>query len=149
MVRVARAPLPLPAGVTAAAIVNTCSIAGPPAAAAGPVLLHQVGAVLSMTRAMAADLVAEGVPRQLRQPGHTRHPVVSRLLEAAPTPRRSAGRSPPASRWAASGLGRRGVPRPSRTWRASVRLDHRAPHLRRGRRHARLFGADEHRKERP
>ncbi|MGC5013592.1 SDR family NAD(P)-dependent oxidoreductase [Streptosporangium sp. DT93] len=86
MVRVARAALPYLRASRAAAIVNTCSIAATAGLPQRVLYSSTKGAVLSMTRAMAADLVADGVRVNCVNPGTADTPWVSRLLEAAPDP---------------------------------------------------------------
>ena len=69
-----------------AAIVNTCSvaaIAGLPQRAA---YSASKGAVYSLTLAMAADHVAEGIRVNCVTPGTADTPWVGRLLDAAPDP---------------------------------------------------------------
>jgi 2-keto-3-deoxy-L-fuconate dehydrogenase len=80
MVRTARAALPHLRRSGRAAIVNTCSIA----ATAG--LPATKGAVLSLTLAMAADHLAEGIRVNCVNPGTADTPWVRRLLEATPDP---------------------------------------------------------------
>jgi 2-keto-3-deoxy-L-fuconate dehydrogenase len=86
IVRVVRAALPWLRRSRSGAIVNVASIA----AAAG--LPQRVcysatkGAVLAMTRAMAADLLADGIRANCVSPGTVDTPWVERLLAAAPDP---------------------------------------------------------------
>ena len=56
------------------------------------------GAVAALTRAMAADGMADRVRVNAVNPGTADTPWVSRLLDAAPTRRRSGPRWRPASR---------------------------------------------------
>jgi NAD(P)-dependent dehydrogenase (short-subunit alcohol dehydrogenase family) len=70
----------------AAAIVNTCSIAalvGLPRRAA---YSASKGAVLALTRAMAADHVGEGIRVNCVSPGTVNTPWVQRLLASADDP---------------------------------------------------------------
>ena len=90
IVRTTRAALPLLRQAARergqAAIVNTCSvtaIAGLPQRA---LYSASKGAVYSLTLAMAADHVAEGIRVNCVNPGTADTPWVSRLLEAAPDP---------------------------------------------------------------
>ncbi|QIS03598.1 SDR family oxidoreductase [Nocardia brasiliensis] len=85
-VRVSRAALPQLRRSPAAAIVNTCSIAAttglPNRAAYGA----SKGAILSLTRAMAADHVGEGIRVNCVNPGTVDTPWVQRLLAASADP---------------------------------------------------------------
>ncbi|KIA62634.1 SDR family NAD(P)-dependent oxidoreductase [Nocardia vulneris] len=85
-VRVSRAALPHLRRSPAAAIVNTCSIAAttglPNRAAYGA----SKGAILSLTRAMAADHVGEGIRVNCVNPGTVDTPWVQRLLAASADP---------------------------------------------------------------
>jgi 2-keto-3-deoxy-L-fuconate dehydrogenase len=86
MVRVARSALPYLRASRAPAIVNTCSIAATAGLPQRVLYASTKGAVLSMTQAMAADLVAEGIRVNCVNPGTADTPWVNRLLEAAADP---------------------------------------------------------------
>jgi 2-keto-3-deoxy-L-fuconate dehydrogenase len=89
--RVSAAALPLlrrtaagsPAGT---AIVNTCSIAATAGLPQRALYSASKGAVLALTRAMAADHVHEGIRVNCVNPGTVDTPWVGRLLDAAPDP---------------------------------------------------------------
>ena len=86
IVRVTRAALPALRESRHAAIVNTCSIvatAGLPSRAA---YSASKGAVLSLTQAMAADLLADGIRVNAVNPGTVDTPWVQRLLDDADDP---------------------------------------------------------------
>jgi 2-keto-3-deoxy-L-fuconate dehydrogenase len=84
MVRVARAALPHLRASTNAAIVNTCSIAATAGLPMRALYSATKGAVLSLTLAMAADHLADGVRVNCVNPGTVDTPWVARLLAAAP-----------------------------------------------------------------
>ncbi|UUU36228.1 SDR family oxidoreductase [Streptomyces sp. CA-210063] len=91
MVRTSRAALPhLRDAATArqgtAAIVNTCSIAATAGLPQRALYSASKGAVLSLTLAMAADHVREGVRVNCVNPGTADTPWVGRLLDAADDP---------------------------------------------------------------
>jgi 2-keto-3-deoxy-L-fuconate dehydrogenase len=86
MVRVSRSALPYLRASRAAAIVNTCSIAATAGLPQRVLYASTKGAVLSMTQAMAADLVKEGIRVNCVNPGTADTPWVNRLLEAAADP---------------------------------------------------------------
>ena len=86
MVRVARAALPHLRQSPAAAIVNTCSIAATAGLPQRAVYSASKGAVLSLTLAMAADHVREGIRVNCVNPGTADTPWVGRLLAQAPDP---------------------------------------------------------------
>jgi 2-keto-3-deoxy-L-fuconate dehydrogenase len=86
MVRVTRAALPFLRESTAAAIVNTCSVAATAGLPNRALYSATKGAVLSLTLAMAADLVGEGIRVNCVNPGTADTPWVGRLLEAADDP---------------------------------------------------------------
>jgi NAD(P)-dependent dehydrogenase (short-subunit alcohol dehydrogenase family) len=86
MVRTARAALPYLRASRAAAIVNTCSIAATAGLPQRVLYSSTKGAVLSLTRAMAADLVGDGIRVNCVNPGTADTPWVGRLLEAADDP---------------------------------------------------------------
>ncbi|MET8770028.1 SDR family oxidoreductase [Streptomyces sp. NPDC004658] len=91
MVRTARACLPhLRRAATArpgsAAIVNTCSIAATAGLPQRALYSATKGAVYSLTLAMAADHVREGIRVNCVNPGTADTPWVGRLLDAAEDP---------------------------------------------------------------
>jgi len=91
IVRTTRAALPLlrqaARGVRGhAAIVNTCSIAAVAGLPQRALYSATKGAVYSLTLAMAADHVAEGIRVNCVTPGTADTPWVGRLLDAAPDP---------------------------------------------------------------
>jgi len=86
MVRVARAALPHLRISPGAAIVNTCSIAATAGLPQRALYSASKGAVLSLTRAMAADHLREGIRVNCVNPGTADTPWVGRLLDSAPDP---------------------------------------------------------------
>jgi NAD(P)-dependent dehydrogenase (short-subunit alcohol dehydrogenase family) len=86
MVRATRAALPYLRESAHAAIVNTCSIAAWAGLPARALYSATKGAVLSLTLAMAADHVADGIRVNCVNPGTVDTPWVGRLLNAAPDP---------------------------------------------------------------
>jgi NAD(P)-dependent dehydrogenase (short-subunit alcohol dehydrogenase family) len=84
--RVSRAALPYLRLSPAAAIVNTCSIAATAGLAQRALYSASKGAVLSLTRAMAADHLREGIRVNCVNPGTAATPWVSRLLSSAADP---------------------------------------------------------------
>ncbi|NUR32042.1 MAG: SDR family oxidoreductase, partial [Catenulispora sp.] len=86
MVRVTRAALPALRNSQHAAIVNTCSIAATAGLPQRALYSATKGAVLSLTLAMAADHVREGIRVNCVNPGTADTPWVARLLDAAPDP---------------------------------------------------------------
>jgi 2-keto-3-deoxy-L-fuconate dehydrogenase len=86
LVRVARACLPHLRESDAAAIVNTCSIAATAGLPNRALYSATKGAVLSLTLAMAADHIREGVRVNCINPGTADTPWVGRLLDAADDP---------------------------------------------------------------
>lgn len=84
--RVSRAALPHLRKSSAASIVNTCSIAATAGLPQRALYSASKGAVLSLTRAMAADHLREGVRVNCVNPGTADTPWVGRLLEAADDP---------------------------------------------------------------
>ncbi|GAA5041386.1 NAD(P)-dependent dehydrogenase (short-subunit alcohol dehydrogenase family) [Thermocatellispora tengchongensis] len=86
MVRVARAALPHLRRSRHAAIVNTCSIAATAGLPQRALYSATKGAVLSLTLAMAADHVREGIRVNCVNPGTADTPWVGRLLDAAEDP---------------------------------------------------------------
>lgn len=86
MVRVSRAALPHMRQSPSAAIVNICSIAATAGLPQRALYSATKGAVLSLTQAMAADHLREGVRVNCVNPGTADTPWVSRLLSAADDP---------------------------------------------------------------
>jgi NAD(P)-dependent dehydrogenase (short-subunit alcohol dehydrogenase family) len=91
IVRTTRAALPhLRRAATArpgtAAVVNTCSIAATAGLPQRALYSASKGAVLSLTLAMAADHVREGIRVNCVNPGTADTPWVARLLDAADDP---------------------------------------------------------------
>jgi 2-keto-3-deoxy-L-fuconate dehydrogenase len=86
MVRVARAALPHLRSSRSAVIVNTCSIAATAGLPNRALYSATKGAVLSLTLAMAADHVADGIRVNCVNPGTADTPWVRRLLNAADDP---------------------------------------------------------------
>ncbi|MEU0505971.1 SDR family oxidoreductase [Nocardia sp. NPDC005998] len=85
-VRVSRAALPHLRRSPAAAIVNTCSIAATTGLPNRAAYSASKGAILALTRAMAADHLSEGIRVNCVNPGTVDTPWVQRLLAAAPDP---------------------------------------------------------------
>jgi 2-keto-3-deoxy-L-fuconate dehydrogenase len=86
MVRMSRAALPHLRRSEHAAIVNTCSIAATVGLPSRALYSATKGAVLSLTLAMAADHVREGIRVTCVNPGTADTPWIGRLLDAAPDP---------------------------------------------------------------
>jgi len=86
MVRVARSALPFLRQSRHAAIVNTCSVAADVGLPRRALYSATKGAVLALTRAMAADHLAEGVRVNCVNPGTADTPWVQRLLGQAADP---------------------------------------------------------------
>ncbi len=86
MVRVSRAALPHLRESSAAAIVNTCSVAATAGLPQRALYSASKGAVLALTRAMAADHLAEGIRVNCVCPGTADTPWVGRLLASAADP---------------------------------------------------------------
>ncbi|GAA1819784.1 SDR family oxidoreductase [Luedemannella flava] len=84
--RMSRAALPHLRRSPAAAIVNMCSIAATAGLPQRALYSASKGAVLSLTRAMAADHVREGIRVNCVNPGTVDTPWVARLLPAADVP---------------------------------------------------------------
>lgn len=85
-VRVSRAALPYLRRSPAAAIVNICSIAATTGLPDRAVYSASKGAILSLTRAMAADHLREGVRVNCVNPGTVDTPWVQRLLASSADP---------------------------------------------------------------
>ncbi|MEV5440587.1 SDR family oxidoreductase [Streptomyces sp. NPDC052682] len=86
MVRTARACLPALRGSSHAAIVNTCSVAATAGLPQRALYSATKGAVYSLTLAMAADHLREGIRVNCVNPGTVDTPWVGRLLDAADDP---------------------------------------------------------------
>ncbi|MEW9532706.1 SDR family NAD(P)-dependent oxidoreductase [Microbispora sp. NPDC049125] len=86
IVRVTRAALPYLRRSGHAAVVNTCSIAATAGLPSRALYSATKGAVLSLTLAMAADHIQEGIRVNCVNPGTADTPWVSRLLDAADDP---------------------------------------------------------------
>lgn len=86
MVRVSRAALPHLRRSGAGAIVNTCSIAATAGLPQRALYSASKGAVLALTRAMAADHLREGIRVNCVNPGTVDTPWIGRLLTAADDP---------------------------------------------------------------
>jgi 2-keto-3-deoxy-L-fuconate dehydrogenase len=84
--RVSRAAWPALRASAHAAVVNTCSIAATAGLPQRAVYSASKGAVLALTRAMAADGMADGIRVNAVNPGTADTPWVGRLLGAAPDP---------------------------------------------------------------
>lgn len=86
MARVTRAALPFLRESDAASVVNVSSIAATAGLPARVLYSASKGAVLAMTRAMAADHVREGIRVNAVTPGTADTPWVQRLLSVASDP---------------------------------------------------------------
>ena len=86
MVRVMRAALPHLRRSDHAAVVNTCSIAATAGLPDRAIYSASKGAVLSLTLAMAADHLHEGIRVNCVNPGTADTPWVARLLDRAEDP---------------------------------------------------------------
>ncbi|MGI8414879.1 MAG: SDR family NAD(P)-dependent oxidoreductase [Nakamurella sp.] len=86
MVRVSRAALPYLRNSPHAAIVNTASIAATAGLPQRALYCASKGAVLALTRAMAADHLHEGIRVNAVNPGTADTPWVGRLLESSADP---------------------------------------------------------------
>jgi len=86
MVRTARAALPALRRSPSAAIVNTGSIAATAGLPQRALYSATKGAVLALTRAMAADHLAEGIRVNCVHPGTADTPWIGRLLDRADDP---------------------------------------------------------------
>ncbi|WP_107656327.1 SDR family NAD(P)-dependent oxidoreductase [Nocardia suismassiliense] len=85
-VRVSRAALPHLRRSPAAAIVNICSIAATTGLPDRAVYSASKGAILSLTRAMAADHLRDGIRVNCVNPGTVDTPWVQRLLASSADP---------------------------------------------------------------
>ena len=86
MARVTRAALPYLRESPSAAVVNTSSIAATAGLPQRALYSATKGAVLSLTRAMAADHLREGIRFNSVNPGTADTPWVARLLDSADDP---------------------------------------------------------------
>ncbi|WP_457100783.1 SDR family NAD(P)-dependent oxidoreductase [Microbacterium sp. P5_E9] len=86
IVRLSRAALPHLRASSHASIVNICSIAATAGLPQRAVYSASKGAVLSLTRAMAADHLREGVRVNCVNPGTADTPWVGRLLDRSDDP---------------------------------------------------------------
>lgn len=86
LVRVSRAALPHLRKSPAAAIVNTASIAATAGLPQRALYSATKGAVLALTRAMAADHLREGIRVNAVNPGTADTPWIGRLLDSAADP---------------------------------------------------------------
>jgi len=86
LVRVTRAALPALRASGRAVIVNICSIAATAGLPNRALYSASKGAVLTLTLAMAADLLPEGIRVNAVNPGTADTPWVGRLLDAADDP---------------------------------------------------------------
>ncbi|WP_375386282.1 SDR family NAD(P)-dependent oxidoreductase [uncultured Microbacterium sp.] len=86
MARLSRAALPHLRASSHAAIVNTCSVAATAGLPQRALYSASKGAVLALTRAMAADHLREGVRVNCVNPGTADTPWVARLLDSAADP---------------------------------------------------------------
>ena len=84
--RVSRAALPYLRESSAAAIVNTCSIAATAGLPQRALYSASKGAVAALTRAMAADHLREGIRVNAVNPGTADTPWIGRLLQKADDP---------------------------------------------------------------
>lgn len=86
IMRVTRAALPALRRSKRAAVVNTCSIVATAGLPQRALYSASKGAVYSLTLAMAADHLADGVRINCVTPGTADTPWIQRLLDAAPDP---------------------------------------------------------------
>ena len=86
LVRVTRAALPALKARGAGAIVNTCSVAATAGLPNRALYSASKGAVLALTRAMAADLIGAGIRVNAVNPGTADTPWIDRLLAASSDP---------------------------------------------------------------
>jgi NAD(P)-dependent dehydrogenase (short-subunit alcohol dehydrogenase family) len=86
VVRTTRAALPHLRRSSSAAVVNVCSIAATAGLPQRALYSASKGAVLALTRAMAADHLREGVRINCVNPGTADTPWIGRLLDSADDP---------------------------------------------------------------
>jgi len=84
-----RAALPVMRSQRSGAIVNTCSIVATVGLVQRAVYAASKGAVLALTKAMAADEVAHGIRVNCVSPGTVESPWVQRLVASTDDPERS------------------------------------------------------------
>ena len=84
--RVSAAALPLLRQSSDAAIVNTCSVVATVGLPRRAIYSASKGAVLSLTLAMAADLISEKIRVNCVSPGTTETPWITRLLSESANP---------------------------------------------------------------
>lgn len=84
-----RAVLPVMRAARHGAVVNTCSVAAAVGLVDRAVYSASKGAVLALTRAMAADEVPYGIRVNCVSPGTVASPWVERLIAASPHPEAS------------------------------------------------------------
>ncbi|EFF88773.1 short chain dehydrogenase/reductase family oxidoreductase [Streptomyces sp. e14] len=140
IVRTSRAALPHLRRSGSAAVVNTCSIAATAGLPQRALYSASKGAVLSLTLAMAADHIREGIRVNCVNPGTVDTPWVGRLLGAAQDPaaeRAALEARQPSGRLVHSARSGRS----DRLPRQSCRGVHHRNRARRGRRHGRTATA--------
>jgi NAD(P)-dependent dehydrogenase (short-subunit alcohol dehydrogenase family) len=120
MVRITRAALPHLRASRAASVVNTCSVAATAGLPQRVLYSATKGAVLAMSRAMAADHVREGIRVNCVNPGTADTPGSGDCSARPPTPMPTAGPWRLGSRTAGWSVRRRS-PGPWRTWPARGR----------------------------
>lgn len=86
LVRVTRAALPALRASESASIVNVCSVASTVGLPQRVLYSASKGAVLALTRAMAADLLPQGIRVNAVNPGTADTPWIARLMESAADP---------------------------------------------------------------
>ncbi|MFG2682170.1 SDR family NAD(P)-dependent oxidoreductase [Streptomyces sp. NPDC048392] len=86
MVRTARAALPRLRASAQAAVVNTCSVAATADLPQRALYSTSKGAILSLTPAMAADHIRDGIRVNSVTPGTADTPWIGHLLDRAPGP---------------------------------------------------------------
>jgi 2-keto-3-deoxy-L-fuconate dehydrogenase len=86
IVRTTRAALPYLRASKAAAVVNMCSIAATAGLPQRALYSATKGAVLALTKAMAADHLREGIRVNCVNPGTAATPWITRLLDATDDP---------------------------------------------------------------
>lgn len=86
MANMCRAVLPVMRAAGHGAVVNTCSVVASVGLVERAVYAASKGAVLALTRSMAADEVSNGIRVNCVSPGTVSSPWVERLVEASPDP---------------------------------------------------------------
>lgn len=89
MARVIRAALPHLRQSTHAAIVNTCSVSASVGLERLPIYSASKGAVEALTRALAADLMSDGIRVNSVKPGTVDSPWMDRVFAAAADPQQA------------------------------------------------------------